>query len=341
MYTHRLKDQDGNNTCPFLAVNFCPVCATPGHTASHCKYHEYALEEEMVAKMVIGEPKEGEPITEKLRRADLEIKVLNARESLWADQMRIVNHRTYMGKMKRMIYENRGEIDANWFGNDSDKLDIKHKMFCRFCHNKDRRNIICLTHNTYCPFTGKPMCPNLLCNRCGKCGKLGHTTKFCGTDAAPKRKTFDVEVFEEDDEYILDFTEEVNFTGSVAYQQANPVPKPKFKLFAVDFKPHFVGSKALEFTSSNTEPITEPMPDSFKFKGSGSYELVHRKHAHALRTLRFKGSTAWELEQQIGKRRRITALPCNMPELMTDDEEENDIAPLDDSFNQLLDSFKL
>ena len=300
------------------------------------------MEQEMVAKMVMSEPKEGEPITEKLRRADLEILVLNAREGLWADQMRISNHRMYMGKMKRMIYENRGEIDANWFGNDSDKLDIKNKMFCRFCHNKDRRNIICLTHPTYCIFTGKPVCPNLLCSRCGKCGKFGHTTKFCGTDPMPKRKVISSEPVDENDEYVLDFEAEEtpDFKGSVLYQQTNPDPKPKFRLFAVDFKPiHFVGSKALEFAQGTYQPPEQQTPS--EFRGSAAWELDNRKHAHARRTLRFKGSPAWELDQNIQKRRRVTALPCSMPALASEDEDDEEGAPVDDSVNDLFTSVKL
>lgn len=192
-FTHALRDENGCNVCPFLAVNICNMCMMPGHTAKNCTYDGDMLGVQMDAGCRIGECAD----------ASKEFEVIMAREHIWMEKMRI----TQAKNRNRLLFEhmrvNGGKIAVEFMESHGEF------SWCRFCYNKNPCDPICATHTTYDSLTNKPHCPHLLCTQCPKCDQYGHTAKFC-KEGAPKRSSQPVseeilQIMGDLDQYELDF----------------------------------------------------------------------------------------------------------------------------------------
>lgn len=315
--THYLRDEKGQNSCPFLAVNICDLCASPGHTAGHCNYLEQIMDEVMVAQCNIDDDIEQMPdnpdpeferqyLKKKAKRCDKETKVLIARDFLYYDRIRIENTLEKFAMLRRMVAENNGKIEQEW-------MDEKYKKdfnWCKFCYLKDPYNIICATHTTHCVHTGRTLCPNLLCTRCPRCRQLGHTGKFCGVE------------------------------------QRKPQPyKPRPVVLSQDLQEEVMRGMGdldqfeLDFETETTG-ATHKLP--FQFTGSATYQVENRKRMHATRSLRFTGSVQFQELEKIRQRRHLRALR-NGKDSESDSESEEEISDsaIDNDVQALMNEIKI
>lgn len=142
--THRVKDRDGNITCPFLKINTCTRCYKQGHTAMHCQ--NPSVDQELLCDSM------------------QQMQMCTAAPS--RKQIEETDEQT----LQRKLQETEQEIHL--FRLRVLKSDFLTPKECSFCKNGKFEDEYYKTHFV-------THCPRLACTRCPYCKQYGHTLRYC------------------------------------------------------------------------------------------------------------------------------------------------------------------
>jgi hypothetical protein len=139
--THRVKDECGNVTCPFLKIVTCTRCYTKGHTPAFCPNppadQEFLIDD--IMSISINQ--------NKAQREETEEEFVQRRKDEEDRELRYFRYRLA-------------------------KAEFGAPRECSFCKNGKYQDDYFKTHNV-------DVCPRLACTRCPYCKKLGHTLRYC------------------------------------------------------------------------------------------------------------------------------------------------------------------